>query len=138
VTGQPAELPGRNGRHIVRLAGVVIGYSQLEDASPGDGRARGAFRPGIGYELVEPVFRLFAEAVPADDGVVTDMAKLDRYHESRDALGLKLEEPDGTVVATSAIHIADYSREHGPADRHLDVLISDDGYWLRRAAREAV
>lgn len=122
-------------RHIVRLAGVVIGYSELELAWPGEGRARGAFRPGIGYELVKPVFRLFAEAVPAGEGEETDTAKLERYHQSRDALGLRLEEADGTVVRTAAIHIADYSREHGSAARQLEVLISDDDYWVRRAAR---
>jgi hypothetical protein len=123
-------------RHIVRLAGVVIGYSELEEVWPGEGRARGLFRPGIGYELVEPVFRLFAEAVPAGAGTPGDAAKLERYHQSRDALGLRLEEADGTVVPTSGIHIADYTGERGPAERHLDVLIRDDGYWSRRAARE--
>ena len=120
---------------MVRLAGVVIGYSELEQAWPGEGRARGAFRPGIGYELVEPVFRLYTEAVPTPDGRVTDDTKLERYHSSRDALGLTLEEPDGTVVRTSGIHIADYTRGGGDGERHLEVLISDDGYWERRAAR---
>ena len=128
--------PPSRVRHIVRLAGVVIGYSELELAWPGEGRARGTFRPGIGYELVEPVFRLFADAVPPAEGAVADAVKLERYHQSRDALGLRLEEADGTVVRTAAIHIADYSREGGPAARHLDVLIPDDGYWARRAARE--
>ncbi len=122
-------------RHIVRLAGVVIGYTDLEQMWPDEGRARGAFRPGIGYDLVEPVFRLYAEAVPADGGAVADDAKLERYHQSRDALGLRLEDPEGTVVRTSAIHIADYSREQGDGARHVDVLISDRGYWARRSAR---
>ncbi|MHB1863243.1 MAG: hypothetical protein ACYCVL_09765 [Gemmatimonadaceae bacterium] len=123
-------------RHVVRLAGVVIGYSELEDASPGDGRAHGHFRPGIGYELVEPVFRLFAEAVPRRGGRVMDEAKLERYHRSRDALGLTLEEADGTVVKTSGIHIADYASQQGAEGRALEVLISDAGYWERRAARD--
>lgn len=122
-------------RHVVRLAGVIIGYSDLEDAWPGEGRARGVFRPGIGYELVEPVFRLYTAAVPVARGPVVDEAKLDRYHQSRDALGLTLEEPDGTVVRTSGIHIADYTSD-GAGERELDVLISDGGYWERRAARE--
>lgn len=125
-------------RHTVRLAGVVIGYSELEQAWPDEGRARGEFRPGIGYELVEPVFRLFTEAVPAEDGPVSDAAKLERYHQSRDALGLRLEDADGTVVRTSAIHVADYAntQARGGGRRHLDVLIQDEAYWARRAARE--
>jgi hypothetical protein len=120
-------------RHVVRLAGVVVGYSELEDASPSIGRARGKFRPGVGYELVQPVFRLFVEAIPEPGGHVIDAPKLARYHQSRDALGLALEEPDGTVVSTSAIHIADYSDKRGPAAREIDVLIADEGYWRRRA-----
>lgn len=124
-------------RHVVRLAGVVIGYSDLEEGWPGDGRARGLFRRGIGYEMVEPVFRLYTEAVPEPDGGVRDDAKLQRYHASRDALGLTLEEADGTVVKTSGIHIADYAANgDDEAARHLEVLISDRGYWDRRAARD--
>jgi hypothetical protein len=128
--------PAAATRHVVRLAGVIIGYSDLEEIWPGESRARGVFRPGIGYELVEPVFRLYTEAVPEPDGDVADQAKLERYHNSRDALGLTLEEPDGTVVKTSGIHVADYTREGGDEDRHLDVLIADRDYWARRAARE--
>ena len=136
MSEHPTAPPATRVRHTVRLAGVVIGYSDLEDAWPVEGRARGAFRPGIGYELVEPVFRLFAEAVPAADGPVADAAKLERYHESRDALNLRLEDAEGTVVRTTGIHIADYARERGPEARTLDVLIRDDDYWARRAARE--
>ncbi len=135
MTAGPPSAPATSRRHVVRLAGVVIGYSDLEQAWPGEGRARGAFRPGIGYELVEPVFRLFREAVPAPDGEVRDADKLERYHNSRDALNLTLEDADGAVVRTSGIHIADYTDGPAAGERHLDVLISDDGYWARRAAR---
>ena len=128
--------PATGTRHVVRLAGVVIGYSDLEQAWPGEGRARGAFRPGIGYELVEPVFRLYTEAVPTAGGEVRDEAKLERYHNSRDLLSLTLEGPDGTVVRTSAIHVADYTRDGSWDDRVLEVLIADAGYWDRRAARD--
>jgi hypothetical protein len=123
-------------RHVVRLAGVVIGYSDLEDAWVDDGRARGVFRPGVGYELVQPVFRLYRDAVPAPDGPVRDEEKLARYHASRDALGLTLEDADGVVVRTTAVHIADYADEGADGPRHLEVLIADDGYWARRAARD--
>jgi hypothetical protein len=120
-------------RHTLRLAGVVIGYSELENASPSLGRARGEFRPGVGYDLVQPVFRLFAEAIPTPGGEVVDEEKLARYLRSRDALGLALEDADGTLVPTSAIHIADYAEARGPAAREIEVLISDSGYWERRA-----
>lgn len=119
------------GRHTVKLHGIVVGYSDLEHADPALGRARGRFRPGVGYELVQPVFQLYTEAVPRRDGAVTDDSKLQRYHKSRDALGLSLEDDVGRVIATSAIHIADYSRDQRDAIE-LDVLVTDRGYWARR------
>ena len=119
-------------RHTVRLHGVVIGYSELEDVDPSLGRARGRFRPGTGYELVQPVFRLYAEAIPTPGADVVDAAKLERYHKSRDALGLALEDAAGRPIRTSAIHISDYS-EHRDGSVELEVLISDPDYWNRRS-----
>jgi hypothetical protein len=117
----------------VRLHGIAIGYSDLEDVEPALGRARGRFRPGVGYDLVEPVFRLFTEAVPVRGADVTDEEKLDRYHRSRDALGLSLEDDAGRAIRTSAIHISDYSdRRDGSIE--LEVLISDPEYWRWRDA----
>jgi hypothetical protein len=118
-------------RHTVRLHGVIVGHSDLEHADPSLGRAWGAFRPGLGYELVQPVFQLFAQAVPRDKSK-KDQALLDRYHESRDALNLELQDDRGRVIQTSAIHIADYSDESGAPPPELDVLISDTSYWARR------
>jgi hypothetical protein len=118
-------------KHTVRLHGIAIGYSDLEDIEPALGRARGRFRPGAGYDLVQPVFRLFTEAVPAPGAEVTDAEKLDRYHRSRDALGLSLEDDSGRAIRTSAIHISDYSAKHGGAIE-LEVLISDPEYWRQR------
>lgn len=120
-------------KHTVRLKGVIVGHSELEHADHGVGRAWGAFRPGMGYELVQPVFRLFSEAVPAAGGSRDD-AKLARYHGARDALGLELEDETGEPIRTSAIHIADYTDDAGDGTIELDVLISDDEYWQRRGA----
>jgi hypothetical protein len=119
------------GRHTLKLHGIAVGYSDLEVIEPALGRARGVFRPGVGYDLVQPVFRLFAEAVPGPGADVVDQDKLDRYHKSRDALGLVLEDDTGRVIGASAIHISDYSdRRKGTIE--LEVLISDRGYWTRR------
>jgi hypothetical protein len=118
-------------RHILKLHGVALGYSELEDADPSLGRARGRFRPGVGYDLVEPVFRLFTEAVPVPGAAVKDEEKLARYHASRDALGLSLEDDSGRSIRTTAIHISDYShRRDGGIE--LEVLISDRAYWDKR------
>jgi len=118
-------------RHIVTLHGIAVGYSDLEDAEPALGRARGRFRPGVGYDLVEPVFRLFTEAVPAPGAAVKDEDKLARYHRSRDALGLSLEDDVGRSIRTTAIHISDYSHRRNGAIE-LEVLISDPAYWDTR------
>ena len=118
-------------RHTVKLHGVIVGHSELEHADRDVGRAWGAFRPGLGYDLVQPVFRLFSQAVPTD-GSPRDEAKLERYYAARDALTLTLEKAAGEKIPTSAIHIADYTVESGPSAIALDVLISDEGYWAGR------
>ncbi|MDB4915460.1 MAG: hypothetical protein JWM95_3104 [Gemmatimonadetes bacterium] len=114
-------------RHTVKLAGVIIGYSELEESDASLGRAWGPFRPGPGYELVQPVFQLFREAVPMRGGEPRDNDKLDRYHAARDTMGLSLVDDQGKVIRTSVIHIADYS----PVVE-LDVLITDEDYWASR------
>jgi hypothetical protein len=121
-------------RHTVKLHGVVVGWSDLERVEPDVGRARGQFRPGVGYDLVQPIFRLFAEAVPRADEAARDEAKLERYYKSRDALALELVDAAGQRIPTSAIHIADYRAEGNDGDCELDVLIADVSYWSRRTA----
>ena len=117
-------------RHTVKLHGVIIGHSNLEEVEPLLGRAWGEFHPGFGYELVQPIFRLFAEAVPMPGGEARDKEKLERYLAARDKLGLELVDPKGQTIPTSAIHIADYSEEKG--SMALDVLVMDDEYWKKR------
>jgi hypothetical protein len=116
-------------RHTVKLHGVIVGHSELEQSDESEGRAWGRFRPGLGYELVQPVFRLFSEAVPMPGGEPRDHEKLERYHAARDRLGLELVDASGRLIETSAIHIADYTVEKGEGELQLEVLIRDDGYW---------
>jgi hypothetical protein len=125
------KLRNPEGRHTVLLKGITIGHSDLEDIDPSLGRARGQFRPGVGYELVQPVFKLYTDAVPTPGGEVSDTEKLARYHKSRDALGLSLEDDAGRTVKTSAIHIADYTHlNRGTIE--LEALIADPAYWEKR------
>ena len=119
--------------HTLRLHGVIVGHSELESIDPELGRASGAFRPGLGYELIQPVFRLFAHAVPRD-GSPKDDAMLARYYKARQALELELQDDTGAVIRTSAVHIVDYTVEEGSAAVSLDVLIKDKSYWARRGA----
>lgn len=126
-----AKLKHPEGRHTVMLKGVAIGYSDLEVVDRALGRAGGLFRPGVGYELVQPVFKLFTDSVPVPGGEVTDTEKLARYHRSRDALGLSLEDDAGRTVKTSTIHIADYSHLNS-GTMEIEALITDQSYWKRR------
>jgi hypothetical protein len=118
-------------RHTVKLNGIVVGHSELEERDESLGRAWGRFRPGLGYELVQPVFRLFSEAVPMPGGEPRDQDKLARYHSARDKLGLELVDASGRSIPTSAIHIADYTQERGQDALELDVLTNDDEFWAQ-------
>jgi hypothetical protein len=118
-------------KHTLKLHGVIVGHSELEHDERATGRAWGPFRPGLGYDLVQPIFRLYAQAV-ARDGSEQDASKLRRYYKARDALKLELVDAHGTSIPTSTIHIADYTVEDGPAAIELDVLIPDEAYWARR------
>jgi hypothetical protein len=116
-------------RHTVKLHGIIVGHSELERRDESLGRAWGRFRPGLGYELVQPIFRLFSEAVPMPGGEPRDQDKLARYHSARDKLGLALVDASGRSISTSAIHIADYTEERGREALELDVLVSDPDFW---------
>jgi hypothetical protein len=116
-------------RHTVKLHGVIVGHSDLERRDLVERRAWGRFRPGLGYELVQPVFRLFTEAVPLPGGEPRDQAKLARYHAARDRLGLELVDVSGRTIDTTAIHIADYSEKGGAEAIELVVLVRDDEFW---------
>lgn len=118
-------------RHTLKLHGIIVGHSDLEQIEPGTGRASGRFRPGLGYELVQPIFRLYAHAVSRDGSV--DQEKLARYYKARDALALELQDANGAPIRTSAIHIADFTVEGDGIE--LDVLIPDHSYWERRSGK---
>ena len=121
-------------RHTVKLHGVIVGHSELEQRDAGTRRAWGRFRPGLGYELVQPVFRLFTEAVPMRGGEPRDEDKLARYHAARDKLGLELVDASGRTIGTSAIHISDYTHKQGNDALELEVLVSEDDFWSAEPA----
>ena len=119
-------------RHTLKLNGIIIGHSELEEVDAVDRRVWGQFHPGFGYELVQPIFRLFVEATPMPGGEPLDQIKLARYLEARDKLPLELVDDRGRTIRTAAIHIADYSEKRGPDAMSLDVLIPEDEYWEER------
>jgi hypothetical protein len=80
------------------MSGVIVGRSELETRDPATRVVRGAFRPGLGYDLTQPIFALFT----ANDG---DPEALSKYRKARDALKLELTDSAGTPVRTRQIHI---------------------------------
>ena len=61
------------------MSGVIVGRSELETRDESRHRASGVFRPGLGYELVQPIFDLL-------QGAAGDADALARYRKARDAL----------------------------------------------------
>lgn len=116
-------------RFTVKMRNVTIGWSDLDNRDATMGAASGAFRPGPGYDLVQPVFRLFAEAQGDGQPESTDNAKLTRYHAARDRLGLSLHTRDGVLIPTEFVHIIDFTAEHGPDALELQVAVASSRGW---------
>jgi hypothetical protein len=76
----------------VRLRGIIVGRAELDSPpDPSTGLRSGAFRPGPGYNLVEPLFQLSGQ----------------RYEHAMQALRLELLDDTGAVVPTRTIDIRD-------------------------------
>ncbi|MEO6445883.1 MAG: hypothetical protein ABIZ91_03985 [Gemmatimonadaceae bacterium] len=106
---------------IVKLRDVLVGRSDLRHRTPDSADARGVFRPGLGWELVEPVFDM-----RTSDGTSGAEGNL-RYRSALETLSLALHAPGGAVVGTSRIEIVRDSAS--PSGLVLDVTFAagDDG-----------
>ena len=115
--------------YTLKMRGVIVGRSSLERADASTRVATGAFRPGLGYDLVQPVFRLYAEAVPDPGAPPVDDEKLRRFRAAVARLGLELFDREGRRVETSSIHVFDYVAERGSAALELEVVTDDAAFW---------
>lgn len=108
---------------ILRMSGVIVGRSELESRDASLGLARGAFRPGLGYELTEPIFALL-------DGARDDAEALARYRKSRDALRLTLTDSSGATVSMRNLHIRlDAGAAPGESALVLEIETDDPILW---------
>lgn len=121
--------------YTLKMRGVIVGRSSLERADAATRVATGAFRPGLGYDLVQPVFRLYAEAVPDPDAPPVDDEKLRRFRAAVGRLGLELFDREGRRVETSSIHVFDYVAERGTDTLQLEVVTEDAAFWAARGGR---
>jgi hypothetical protein len=113
----------------VEAQGLLIGESDLETADPGMGVASGQFHAAPGYLQVQLIFRMYADAIPDTSAGQTNGPLLQQYYQRRDALGLRLTDAEGKVIATSAIHISDFTREAGVDAMELEVFLADTSFW---------
>ena len=110
-------------RYTVRLRDIVIGWSDLGRRDRNARVARGEFRPGVGYELVEPIFVLKPEDPHAPDA----LEKEARYKRARDTLALSLHGPDDVMIDTARIDIL---RDRSFATTlALEASIVDRSFW---------
>jgi hypothetical protein len=105
------------------MSGVIVGRSELETRDSAGQVARGAFRPGLGYDLVQPVFALYQTAAG-------DAAGLAKYRKAREALRLQLADSSGAPVSIRELHIRQAADEE-PSESGLvlEVETSDPIIW---------
>ncbi len=75
----------------VRLRGIIVGRAELAPSDPATGLRSGTFRPGPGFDLVQPLFQLSGP----------------RFAQAMQALKLELLDDKGGVVPTRSIDIRD-------------------------------
>jgi len=103
----------------VTMSGVIVGRSELEGREPASRVVRGRFRPGLGYDLAQPVFALY-------DGARSDAAALARYRKAREALRLQLTDAAGTPVSFRELHIRPNADAKPGATEYVIEIESDD------------
>jgi hypothetical protein len=102
---------------ILRLHGVIVGHAELttHDANL-PGTWRGPFRPGLGWELIEPIFDLRGA------GPLPDAAE--RFEQARNALRFELTSADGTPLALDGLDILTERRGETTVPTELFVRFS--------------
>ena len=113
--------------YTLKMRGIVVGWSELERGDAGARVATGVLRPGHGYELVEPIFRLYAEAVPRGADAPRDPETLARYEAARERLALELFDARGRAVPAERLHVTDYASPDGSPE--LEVITDDARFW---------
>lgn len=111
--------------YTIRLKDITIGWCDLDARDPSTRLARGDFRPGLGWELVEPIFVLRPTATDATGPDALERES--RYRRARDTLDLSLHSSDGAEVDTARIDIM--RDEKSATGLSLEVSIVDRDFW---------
>lgn len=106
----------------LKMSTVIVGRSELEHRDAARRVAHGAFRPGLGFDLVQPIFDLY------DGG--SDAAAAARYRKAREALRLQLTDSSGNAVSVREVHIRrDGATGSGTAGYVIEVETDDPAVW---------
>lgn len=108
--------------YVLKLRDVIVGRSELAARDGAKRLARGPFRPGLGWDLVEPIFAL---AGNPNEGVSDEQRA--RYRRARDTLALGLYAPDGSLVESIRLDVR--KDPASPTGLVLDAEIVDDAFW---------
>jgi hypothetical protein len=118
--------------YVLRMSGIIVGRSALEGGDPLSRTASGELRPGIGYDVAEPIFALYDAAMAMDDAAARRQA-LDRFTKARDAMRLEIVDEQGTRLAAREARVTRAGR--GPsAGLRLEVVVDDEAFWAGRDA----
>lgn len=109
--------------YTLKLKDIVIGWCDFQFRDEATRIARGPFRPGLGFELVEPIFLLR----PTDPHAPDAMDREVRYRRARNTLALSLHAADGSEVDTARIDIL--RDESSDTELALEVSVVDRSFW---------
>jgi len=109
---------------ILKMSGVIVGRSELENRDAARRLATGVFRPGLGYDLVQPIFELLETAGDSAEA-------MSRYRTSRDALRLQLIDSSGSALTVRELHIRRNGSTRAPM---LEVETDDPAFWPQSPA----
>jgi|SRR5579862_1272821 len=115
-------------RFTVRADTLDIGWSLLEGRDDGMGVATGVFHPGPDYPRIQPVFRLFADAVGAAERESCE-PDLAAFFQARSRLALSVHRTDGQLIRSSSVHIYDFTVEVDEEALELEVIVADPDAW---------
>lgn len=120
-------------RYSLKLKQVTVGHSDFEHRDASQRTARGAFRPGLGWDLIEPIFALEVEAYRAMTEGVPDESLLTRFLQARDALGLTLVDAHGRLVGCSDVRITSAERDGAETGLEIEADIDDLQFWRKES-----
>ena len=109
---------------VLKLRDVIVGRSDLATRDRTLHIARGVFRPGVGWELVEPIFTMLG----VHGGDDRSEEQRDRYRRARHTLALTLYNSAGALVDSTRI---DIQRDgSSPSGLVLEIKVVDDAFWV--------